>query len=502
RGSAVNQDGASSGLTAPNGPAQQAVIREALARAGVGPEGVAYVECHGTGTALGDPIEVQSLGAAYGRGRGADARLAIGSVKTNVGHLEAAAGIAGLIKTALAVRHGEVPPSLHFQSLNPKISLDGTSLFIPTAPVPWPAAGPRCAGVSSFGWSGTNAHIVLSEPPAVEEAPVHEGPWAVPLSGRSAEALRELARRYAEAVQGQDAPGIEAFAYTAGARKTHHEHRGVAVGRTAEELAQRLRALAEGETTQVDATRKLAFVFPGQGGQWPGMALDLARREKVLAEALERCERALDGFLEAPLLDVLGGEELGEGGRIEVVQPALFAVQVALAELWRSLGVEPEAVIGHSMGEVAAACVAGALSLEDGARVIGLRSRLMSRLRGRGAMAVVELPLAQAREEAVRAGGRVAVAASNGPRSTVLSGEREALGELLDDLGRRDVFCRWIKVDMASHSPQVEELRDELLEGLKHLRPRRGTVPFYSTVLGERISGEECGPEYWVRNLR
>ena len=509
-GSAVHHDGRSSGLTVPNGPAQQGVIRAALAKAGIEPRDVGYVEAHGTGTSLGDPIEVRALAAVLGPGRPADRPLVLGSVKTNIGHLESAAGVAGLIKTVLAVRRGEIPPHLHLRAVNPEIDLAAIPAVIPAAPMAWPGPG-RVAGVSAFGLSGTIAHVVVGQAPAeVMQEASGQGPWVVPVSGRSEEALRELARRYADAVQAQDAPGLEAFAYTASVRRTHHEHRGVAVGHTGEELAQRLRALAQGEKTPGVARgvamqgvrKKLAFVFPGQGGQWPGMARDLARRETVFRETLERCELALGGFLEGPLADVLDSAELGEEGRIEVVQPALFAVQVALAELWKSLGVEPDAVAGHSMGEVAAACVAGALSLEDGARVIGLRSRLMSRLKGRGAMAMVELPLEQAREEVARGGGRVAVAASNGPRTTVLSGERAALDGLLEELGRRDVFWRWIKVDVASHSPQVEELREELMEGLKDLRPRRGEVPFYSTVRGERISGEECGAGYWVSNLR
>jgi acyl transferase domain-containing protein/acyl carrier protein len=433
RGSAVNNDGFSNGLTAPNPRAQEAVLRQAYARAGVDPRRVHYVEAHGTGTLLGDPIEARALGAVLGSGRGAERPLCVGSVKTNIGHLEAAAGVAGLIKVALALRHRFLPTSLHFLRPNPHIPFEALRLEVVKQARPWPHPEERAlAGVSGFGFGGTNCHVVLEE-------------W---MAGRDKSSRAPPPPRPVPATR----PGV-------------------------------------------------VFVFPGQGGQWPGMGRELMQCEPAFRAALERCDEALQVWTGWSVLEELaaGGPRMGD---IDVVQPVLFAVEVALAWLWRSWGVEPAAVVGHSMGEVAAAHVAGILGLEDAARIIRTRSRLLREARGRGAMVVVELPLEAARELLEGRERQVSIAASNSVTSTVLSGAVEGLEALVRELGARGVSCRWVKVDVASHSAQVEPLLVPLHEALAGVSPSRGTIPMVSTVTGAVVDGRRLGPAYWLRNLR
>ena len=538
RGSAVNHDGRSSGLTVPNGPAQQALIREALAAAGVEPDAVSYVEAHGTGTALGDPIEVGALAGVFGE-RGRERPLVLGAVKTNMGHLEAAAGVAGLIKVALSLGRGEIPPNLHFRELNPHIRLAGTPFVIPTEPWLWPTGdGRRYAGVSAFGISGTNAHVVVEEAPeqgassqpasnatqlAATLVPEGEGEGAaskartylLPLSARSPEALRALAARYLEYLGADDStlPELRDLCYTAGARRSHHQHRLCIVANSYEQLRQRLSAYLSGDeltpglfagSRLVGRRPKVAFIFPGQGAQWPGMGRELFEGEPAFRNQVEECAAAMRPHLDWEPLDHFtstGAETALD--RIDVVQPLLFAMQVSLATLWRSWGVEPEAVVGHSMGEVAAAQVCGALSLEDAGRVICLRSRLLRRLSGRGAMAVVELSAQEAEAQISEAGAvGVEVAAANGPRSTVVSGEREAVGRLVAGWEARNIYSREVAVDVASHSRQVEEIEGELGAALEGVRGVRGVVAMHSTVEGREVRGEELTAGYWARNLR
>ncbi|WP_437568146.1 SDR family NAD(P)-dependent oxidoreductase [Sorangium sp. So ce542] len=516
RGSAVNQDGRSSGMTAPNVLSQQALLRQALESARVSPSQVGYVEAHGTGTSLGDPIELTALKEVLGGPRPDGLPCWIGSVKTNIGHLEAAAGVAGFIKVVLSLRHELIPRHLHFQTLNPRISLEGTPFAVPAAPLPWPSGGaPRIAGVSSFGISGTNAHVVLQEPPAAP-APAPEGRASVvllPLSARSPAALSALAEAYRRFLE--DPPGAPAeladVAYTASVRRVHHEHRLAVAGGSRQELAALLAAHGRGEDAagvargdaRAGARPRVVFVFPGQGSQWAGMGRQLLAEEPVFREALTACDAAIAREAGWSLLGELhAGEERSRLADIDVVQPALFAIGVALSALFRAWGVEPDAVVGHSMGEVAAAHVAGALTLDDAARVICRRSKLLRRISGAGAMALVELPMEQARQLTSGYAGRVSVAVSNSERSTVLSGEPLALDEILAELGRRGVFCRRVKVDVASHSPQVDPLLDELRAALEGLAPGPARVPMRSTVSGEICRGEELGPEYWARNLR
>jgi len=518
RGSAVNQDGRSNGLMAPNPLAQEAVLREAYRQAAVSPGKVQYVEAHGTGTLLGDPIEAKALGTVLGVERVPGRPCALGSVKTNLGHLEAAAGIAGLIKVALALRHREIPPSLHFDKPNPHIPFDELPLRVQTTLVPWPTeSGPALAGVSSFGFGGTNAHVVLEEAStAITGMPAAErkiGTHLLPLSARSPDALQSLARAYKTFLATPEAAAsLPDICYTASVRLSHHDYRLAVTGDSPAQLMESLDAFLRGEARpglssgrRLSARRrKLAFVFPGQGSQWFGMGRRLLAQEAVFREVIERCDRAMRPYGDWSLLAELTATDAARSrlNEIDIVQPALFAIQIALAALWRSWGVEPQAVVGHSLGEVAAAYVAGALSLDDGVRVICHRSRLFKRTIGHGAMAAVELSIDEARRVLVGSEDRVSIAASNGPTATVLSGDPAALAAILDQLQRDEIFCRMVKVDFASHSPQMEPLRADLLRALEGLQPRAESVPIYSTVTGQVSQGLEFDTLYWARNMR
>ncbi|KFE69303.1 type I polyketide synthase [Hyalangium minutum] len=508
RGTAVNQDGPSSGLTVPNKHAQERVIRDALENAKVQPHEVSYVEAHGTGTPLGDPIELRALSAVYGKDRPADSPLYVGSVKTNIGHTEPSAGIAGLIKVILSLQNRTLPPHLHLHQRTPQVDWSGLGIDVPTRLTPW--SRPKLiAGVSAFGASGTNAHIVVEEAPPVEHgSPKPVRPELLVLSARGEPALRALATEYISHLQGGKAASMAELAAAASVRRMHHEHRLAVVGETHEELVAALEPLSRGAPHPFGASgqsdketrRKVVFVFPGQGSQWAAMGRDLLEQEPVFLRAVERCAEAFAPHVDWSLLDELRSEQPSE--RMDVIQPALFAMEVGLAALWRSWGLEPDAVIGHSMGEVAAAHVAGALSLEDAARVICRRSKLLREVSGQGAMAVVELGMKEAQERLRGLEDRLAVAVSNGPRSTVLSGNADALETLLGQLEREGIFCRRVKVTVASHSPQMDPLRGPLLAALAELKPRQGAVPLYSTVTGEVSPGTSLDPAYWVNNLR
>ncbi|WP_448330450.1 type I polyketide synthase [Streptomyces sp. DSM 41534] len=516
RGSAVNQDGASNGLTAPNGPSQQRVIQQALAGARLSGNDVDVVEAHGTGTSLGDPIEAQALLATYGQDRTEEQPLLLGSVKSNIGHTQGAAGIAGVMKMVLAMEHGVVPESLHIAEPSPHIDWSSGKIALVRSATPWPETGrPRRAAVSSFGFSGTNAHTILEQAPAEEPGPVElvsKQPGVLPwvLSGKSEAALRAQAWRLLDRLHDEPALRPVDIGLSLATTRAALDHRGVVQGRDREELMAGLTALAEGgmaagvERGSVVAGQT-AFVFPGQGSQWVRMGVGLMDASPVFAARIEECAGALGEFTDWSLVDVLRGAEGAPSlERVDVVQPVLFAVMVSLAELWRSLGVVPAAVIGHSQGEIAAACVAGALSLKDAARVVALRSQAIGRvLAGKGGMVSVALPVVEVRERIASWGEeRISVAAVNGPSSVVVSGEPTALDELLASCEADEVRARRVPVDYASHSAQVELLREELLELLAPVQPKNAQVPFLSTVTGEWIDGPELDAEYWFTNLR
>ncbi|MFJ6773419.1 SDR family NAD(P)-dependent oxidoreductase, partial [Kitasatospora sp. NPDC091257] len=501
RGSAVNQDGASNGLAAPNGPSQERVIRQALANAGLSTADVDAAEAHGTGTTLGDPIEAQALLATYGQGR--DEPLWLGSVKSNIGHTQAAAGVAGVIKMVMAMRHGELPRTLHVDAPTSHVDWSAGRVSLLTEARPWPETGrPRRAGVSAFGISGTNAHVVI-EAAAEEPVEVSTGsaggvvPWV--LSGKSDVALREQARRLGAFLAGH--PGVGAVAVgRALAGRSRFDHRAVLSG------VEALDALAEGGTAPglvtgtVRPLGRSVFVFPGQGAQWVGMGGELYGSERVFREVIDACEAALAPFTDWSLVEVLVGG--GSLERVDVVQPALFAVMVALAELWRAHGVEPDAVVGHSQGEIAAACVAGALSLEDAAKVVALRSKALVALAGQGGMVSVGLGHEQAAGFVARWDGRLTVAVVNSADSVVVSGDRDALDELLAACEADGVRARRLPVDYAAHSVQVEAIREHLLTDLAGITPHPAAIPFYSTVTGEPVDTSALDAAYWYRNLR
>ncbi|MFJ9953652.1 SDR family NAD(P)-dependent oxidoreductase [Kitasatospora sp. NPDC091207] len=518
RGSAVNQDGASNGLTAPNGPAQQRVIRQALANAGLTPADVDVVEAHGTGTKLGDPIEAQALLATYGREREGDRPLYLGSVKSNIGHTQAAAGVAGIIKLVMALRHEVLPRSLYAEEPSPHVDWMAGGVELLADSRPWTADGaPRRGAVSSFGISGTNAHVIVEQAPAAPAAlaalaaptaPTAPASGVVPwvLSARSLPALRAQAARLAE--RPADDPARVAAALVA--TRSAFEHRAVVVGAGPEDLDAALRALAAGEphTRAVFGERteepgEVVFVFPGQGSQWIGMARELVATAPVFEQALAACDRAIGDLTGWSVLDVVTGAEGAPPlDRVDVVQPALFAVMVSLAALWRSLGVHPAAVVGHSQGEIAAAHVAGGLSLADAARIVVLRSRALTELAGSGGMLSVPLPAAEVTAALAGRDGRLSVAAVNGPRATVVSGWVDALDAFEAELLAAGVQARRIPVDYGSHSVQVEPLRERLLAELGSVAPVSGTVPMWSTVTGGPVDTAELDAGYWYENLR
>lgn len=526
RGSAVNNDGARKvGYTAPGEDGQVRVVSEALDIAEVDPATIDYLETHGTGTILGDPIEVAALHRVFREVPAGD-RCALGAVKSNLGHLESAAGIAGLIKTVLAMHHGEIPPSLFFERPNPQIDFAAGPFYVNTELQPWPeTTHPRRAGVSSFGIGGTNAHMVLeqapdsdSPDPAVLDAGSRQA-QILPISARDPGALHSLAEAYRGRLVGADAASRADLAAAAALRRSHHDHRlAVVLPPTADEAAALLDPYLDPAAEPADSSRpgiawgqqmaeqrpKVVFVFPGQGAQWLGMGQQLMEQEPVFRAAIDDCAAAIRRHAGWSLHEVLSATpETSRLGELDVVQPTLFAVQVALASLWRSWGIEPAAVIGHSMGEAAAAHVAGALELDDAAKVICRRSRQALEVSGQGGMLLVELPRAEAGEAIAGAEDRVAIAACNSPRATVLSGDETALDEIEKTLTARQVFCRRIQVDFASHSPQVDPLLPPLLELLHDIGPRAGQIPIYSTV-GEarRIDGSGCDAAYWCNNLR
>jgi acyl transferase domain-containing protein/acyl carrier protein len=518
RGSAVNQDGRSSGLTVPNVVSQQALIRDALARAGVEPARVSYVEAHGTGTSLGDPIEMEALATVFGPHHPKDRPLHVGSVKTNIGHLEAAAGIAGLLKAILALTHEAIPPNLHFRVPSRRIPWEAIPIRVPDALTPWPRGdAPRIAGVSSFGFSGTNAHVLIEEAPPARPAsasaarPVH----LLALSARTEDALREQVRRYAAHLGVHGDLPIADVCFTANAGRSHFRHRlGVLAGSTAE-LRGRLEAQLRGESVAgvVDppsgkprAREEAAFLFTGQGAQFVGMGRELYETQPVFRAVMDRCDRILRGLLDRPLVDVLyGGDDAGRSRLLDqtaYTQPALFAVEMALASLWRSWGIEPAVVMGHSVGEYAAACVAGVFPLEDGLTLIAHRGRLIQSLPEGGAMAALSAPEDRVLEALAGESDRVCIAARNGPQQTVISGDADAVQRVVEAIGREGVRAVPLQVSHAFHSAHMDPILAEferIAGGIAFAPPR---IDIISCVTGERIGEAICDPAYWTRQIR
>ncbi|MDB9425330.1 amino acid adenylation domain-containing protein [Microcystis aeruginosa CS-564/01] len=530
-GSAVNQDGLSNGLTAPNGPAQQAVIRQALANAQVKPAQISYVEAHGTGTELGDPIEVKSLKAVLGEKRSLDQTCWLGSVKTNIGHLEAAAGIAGLIKVVLCLQHQEIPPNLHFETLNPYISLADTAFAIPTQVQPWPIKSPgsgeksverRLAGLSSFGFGGTNSHLILSEAPVTVKNNQQNGqklmerPWhLLTLSAKNEEALKALVHCYQKYLVDHPEISLADVCFTANSRRSHFNHRLGVVARDRLEMLQKLENFSNQErvreTKSINKKKKpkIVFLFAGQGSQYVGMGRQLYETQPIFRQTLDRCAEILRPHLDKPLLEILYSADLEPEKasfyleQTAYTQPTLFALEYSLAELWRSWGIEPAAVIGHSVGEYVAATVAGALSLEDGLTLIAKRGQLMQSLPKEGTMIAVF-----AAEERVKAviepyTNEVAIAAINGPENLVISGKATIIAQIILHLTAAGIESRPLKVSHAFHSPLLEPILDSLEQEAAAISYQPLQIPLVANLTGEVLpEGATIDPRYWRNQAR
>ena len=539
-GSAINQDGASNGLTAPNGPAQQRVITQAVANAGLTHDQIDIVEAHGTGTTLGDPIEAGALHATYGHHHTPEHPLWLGSIKSNIGHTQAAAGVAGVIKMIQAITHATMPPTLHVDAPSPHIDWSTGTLQLLTAPVPWPDTGhPRTAAVSSFGISGTNAHLILQQPPTTDtsidtdtsgiDIDIDAGVVVWPISARTAAALCAQAVRLGEYLSSH--PGLDPIdvAYSLATTRTHHPYRATIttiVGDDGQgggddgdgggqDVLAALGALADDAPHPLlntgvvppHGSGKTVFVFPGQGSQYPGMGVELYRQFPVFADALDECDAALQPFTGWSVLAVLRGEpDAPSLERVDVVQPVLFSVMVSLAALWRWVGITPDVVIGHSQGEIAAAHVAGVLTLSEAAAVVAVRSRVLTGVAGAGAMASVLLAQEPLTRLLARWEGRITVAAVNGPANAVVSGDTAAITELLSVCDRESIDARAIPVDYPSHSPHIQHIRDQFLAELPDLAPQPSTIPMYSTVDGQphdsAYDTTTMTADYWYRNIR
>ncbi len=517
RASAINHDGPSSGLTVPNKTAQTALIRQALAQADITGKQVSYVEAHGTGTKLGDPIEVRALAEALGEDR--DTPLLLGSVKTNIGHLDASAGIAGLIKVVLALHHQEIPPHLHFDEPNPLIDWANLPFKVPVVPTPWPANDkPRIAGISAFGLSGANAHVILQEAPQAEPKKGFENPLAldrpvhiVTLSGKTEQALADQALQYLDCLN--DYPDLDTadLCYTANTGRMHFEHRLAVTAEDGAGFSAKLAAYQKGKTVAEmtvgkakSEKPKIAFLFTGQGSQYPGMGRELYETQPLFRETMAQCGRILQSYLEMPLLELLYGENKEESNKLlsqtKYTQPVLFAIEYALARLWQSWGIEPAAVIGHSIGEYVAACIAGAFSLEDGLKLIAERGRLMQALPQNGMMTAVQTDETKLRQAIAPYLRQVSIAGLNSPQSMVLSGERQAVTQIVAQLQAEGIKCKPLDVSHAFHSPLMEPMLAEfgaVAQTVDYAEPRLKLV---SNLSGKLLAGIKA--DYWVKHVR
>jgi acyl transferase domain-containing protein/aryl carrier-like protein len=520
RGTAITQDGHTNGITVPNGSAQATAMRLAYQRAGVAPHQIQYVEAHGTGTPVGDPIEAKAIGSVLSEGRADDSYCVISSVKTNIGHLEAAAGVAGLIKTALALKHRQIPPHLHFNNPNPDIPFDELKLHVPTTLENWPqATGPAMAGVNSFGFGGTNAHAVLQEAPAPlatskqpdTDSKDGEQSYVLPLSARSTDALRAMAQSYRDFLQNKTTSSFTNIAYSASLRRSHHDQRLALVAKSKAEAVAHLSAFLEEEPrssvttgrTMPNGERKTVFVCSGMGPQWWAMGRELLNTEPVFRASVERCDAEFKRYADWSILDaLLASEEESRMEETEVAQPTNFALQVALADLWRSWGIEPDAFIGHSAGEIASHYLSGALSFEDAVCVAYHRSRLQQKTTGQGRMLAVGMTTETLNQAVHDAGDQVSIAAINSPSAVTLVGDARILENMAHQLETFQVFHRFLNVKVPYHSHFMDPLHEELLESLAKLQPKSASLPLYSTVTGTRIDGRGVDANYWWQNVR
>jgi acyl transferase domain-containing protein/NADPH:quinone reductase-like Zn-dependent oxidoreductase/surfactin synthase thioesterase subunit/NAD(P)-dependent dehydrogenase (short-subunit alcohol dehydrogenase family)/SAM-dependent methyltransferase/aryl carrier-like protein len=510
-GSAINQDGATKGISVPNPIAQQELFKQAYADAGIDPHDVSYIEAHGTGTFVGDPIECNSIGNVMGRDR--DDYCYMGSVKSNIGHLEPASGAAGISKLALSFFHQTIAPNIHFKKGNPNIPFDVLKLKVPTEPIPWLSNGkPRYAGVNSFGFGGSNVHIVLGEHKTAQlPANKKSGLQVATLSATNADALKQLSSNYIKFLQDKENKNslsdICAFSAT---RRSHHAHRLAVIAESKEELAKNLQLYLEGESiTEIAEGRvnepkdKIVFIFSGQGPQWWGMGRQLFENEPLFRQWIEKLDGMLAKHADWSLVkELTKGEETSRISETNIAQPALFSIQIALYEMWKAMGIHPKAVVGHSIGEVAAGYVSGALTLEQAVLLIFHRSRVQFKATDKGRMLAVGISNEEAKKLIAGKEDKVSIGAVNGPEMVALSGDTDVIEAIAEELNKKDIFHRLLAVNVPFHSHHMEPLKEELLASLGEFKTRPSTIPFYSTVEGGIVKGEDLNPLYWFRNVR
>lgn len=510
-GSAVNQDGATKGISVPNPVAQQALLKKAYEDADVNPHEVGYVEAHGTGTFVGDPIESNSIGNVIGKGR--PDYCYIGSVKSNIGHLEPASGVAGISKLALSMYHETIGPNIHFKKGNPNIQFDELKLQVPTDSIAWPANGePRFGGINSFGFGGSNVHIVLGDcKSAAHPANDKPGLQVATISATNSEALRQLTKRYIDFLQDKDNRNSysDICAFSA-MRRTHHDHRLAVVAESKEELAKNLQLFIDGESiNEISQGRvnekkdQIVFIFSGQGPQWWGMGRQLFENEPLFRKWIEKLDTLLARHSDWSLIDELTkDEETSRIGETNIAQPAIFSIQIALYEMWNDMGVYPKAVVGHSIGEVAAGYVSGALTLEQAILLIFHRSRVQFKATDKGRMMAVGISNKEAENLIAGKESKVSIGAVNGPEMVALSGDTEVIEAIANDLDEKDIFHRLLEVNVPFHSHHMEPLKEELLASLGEFKTKATDIPFYSTVTGGIVKGEDLDALYWYRNVR
>ncbi|MCH8314199.1 MAG: type I polyketide synthase, partial [Nitrospinae bacterium] len=518
-----NQDGHTWAMSIPNGESQKTLLRKGCESAGISPNKIQYLEAHGTGTPLGDPIEANAQGEVLSENRPPENVCYMGSVKSNIGHLESASGIAGLMKVVLALKHKQIPPNLHFNQPHPEIDFEKLQLQVPQGLVPWPERDePALAGINSFGFGGTNANIILqgSPLPIDSETPdsVSKGPsfFCLPVSARSQDALKDFARLYLDFFSSKDDCDLHDICYTASLRRSHHDYRFAVAGKSVQDFKEGLQAflndekhhgLSTGKRISLDISGeekpKIAFVFSGQGPQWWGMGRQLMQQEPVFRAAIKKCDELFSRHADWSLWHELMAEEtLSKIHETHITQPAIFSIQVGLADLWRSWGIAPSAVIGHSIGEAAAAYVAGIYSLEDAVRVVYHRGRWLHKMAGKGKMAVVGLPEEKIAKALKGWENEISLAAVNSPKSVTISGDPEALEKMIQPLRQQEIFCHYLQVNYAFHSHQMDSARKGLLQSLNGLQCQTGSIPFYSTVRGKLERGDQMGADYWWDNVR
>lgn len=520
-GSAINEDGRTAGISMPGIDAQVKVLTDAYNDAGIEPKQLHYVECHGTGTAVGDPVEGESIGNLAGKHKAAGERLIIGSVKSNIGHLEPASGMAGLIKLAMALKNRQVPPNINFEIPNPKIDFDGWKLQVPTEMTDLPKEGPIYAGINSFGFGGANAHLVLQSAPQEKKQEKKTAPKAetddklFTFSARTEEALAELSKNYIDFLDNNN-PDLDALCYTSATRRSAHDLRVSTVFKTKDELKENLTSIAEGEdvinTTKarkgLKGPAKVGFVFSGQGPQWFGMGRELMESCAVFKDTINKIDAILKdlGWLKSEnsslIKELSKSEEDSRINETEIAQPAIFAVQVALTEMWKSYGVMPDAIIGHSIGEVAASWASGALSLEEATRVVFWRSRAQASAAGKGRMLAVGVSEKEAKKLIAPFKGKIDIAAINAPKMLTLSGDTDALEDLADKLEEKGTFYRFLRVDVPFHSFLLDDIKDDFIKGVGKVKTGKTTADLYSTVTAGRLDGKEMDEEYWFKNIR